>query len=423
MYDWEVPLTRWLEREGYDVSYATDIDSHRNTALLQQYRLVLINGHDEYWSTPIRDAFENAKAAGTNIASFGANIGYWHIRFEDGERTMVAYKDAALDPNTNPAAETVQFRDLNPPRPECALAGVQYMGGYSSNRTYTVVDASLSDPWMAGTGFAAGSTIPGVVGYEWDTIVSGCTAGGVRTTFFQYPGSPPEQLPAAHLTRHVLPSGTTLFSTGTMDWALKLDPWRTIDTRVEALTRNALAAMQQQGTNAPPTVNVTAPAGGTTVSGTISVSANATDDISVAGVQFRLDGVNLGAEDTSSPYSVSWNTATASNGSHTLTAVARDGANLTTTSAPITVTVSNSSNQAPTVTLTAPAGGSTVSGSISVSANASRRQRGRRGAVPARRGRTSEQRTPRARTPSRGTLPPRRTDRTRSRRSRVTARG
>ena len=371
MYDWEVPFVRWLEREGYDVAYASDIDSHRNTALLQGYRLVLINGHDEYWSTPIRDAFENAKAATTNIASFGANIGYWHIRFEDGERTMVGYKDAALDPNTNPAAETVQFRDLQPPRAECALTGVQYMGGYSSNRTYTIVDAALSDPWMAGTGFAAGSTIPGVVGYEWDTIVTGCTAGGARTTFFQYPGSPPEQLPAAHLTRHVLPSGSIMFSTGTMDWALKLDPWSSgRDARVEVFTRNVLAAMQQQGTNSPPTVSLTAPAGGATVSGSTAVSANAGDDAAVAGVQFKLDGANLGAEDTSSPYGISWDTTSVANGQHTLTAVARDGANLTTTSAPVTVTVSNTSNQPPTVSLTAPAGGATVSGSTAVSANA-----------------------------------------------------
>ena len=372
MYDWEVQFVRWLEREGYDVAYASDIDSHRNTALLQSYRLVLINGHDEYWSTPVRDSFENAKAAGTNIASFGANIGYWHVRFEDGERTMVGYKDAGLDPNTNPAAETVKFRDLQPPRPECALTGVQYVDGYSSGRTYTVVDASLSDPWMAGTGFAVGSTIPGVVGYEWDTIVSGCTAGGVRTTFFQYPGSAPEQLPAAHLTRHVLPSGTILFSTGTMDWALKLDPWASDrDARMEAFTRNVLAAMQQQGTNSPPTVSLTAPAGGATVSGATAVSATASDDVSVAGVQFKLDGANLGSEDTSSPYGISWDTTSVANGQHTLTAIARDGANLTTTSAPVTVTVSNASNLPPTATLTAPPGGATVSGATAVSATAS----------------------------------------------------
>jgi hypothetical protein len=84
----------------------------------------------------------------------------------------------------------------------------------------------------------------------------------------------------------------------------------------------------------PPAVSMTAPANGATVSATIAVSANATDSVGVAGVQFKLDGVNLGAEDTTAPYSVSLNTTTLANGSHTLTAVARNTSGSTTTSSP-----------------------------------------------------------------------------------------
>src|SRR6266581_100807 len=91
----------------------------------------------------------------------------------------------------------------------------------------------------------------------------------------------------------------------------------------------------------PPTVSITSPANGATVSGTINVTASASDNQGVAGVQFQLDGANLGAEDTTAPYSTSWNTTTASNGSHTLTAVARDTSGNRTTSNPVTVTVSN----------------------------------------------------------------------------------
>ena len=91
----------------------------------------------------------------------------------------------------------------------------------------------------------------------------------------------------------------------------------------------------------PPTVSITSPASGATVSGTITVTATASDDRGVAGVQFQLDGVNGGAEDTAAPYSVSWDTTTASDGSHTITAVARDAAGNRTTSTPVTVTVSN----------------------------------------------------------------------------------
>lgn len=124
----------------------------------------------------------------------------------------------------------------------------------------------------------------------------------------------------------------------------------------------------------PPTVSVTSPGSGTTVSATISVTANASDNVGVVGVQFRLDGVNGGSEDTSAPYSVSWDTTTASNGSHTIAAVARDAAGNVTTSAPVTVTVSNGpppDTIPPSVSITSPAGGATVKGTVSVSANAS----------------------------------------------------
>jgi hypothetical protein len=116
-----------------------------------------------------------------------------------------------------------------------------------------------------------------------------------------------------------------------------------------------------------PTVTLTAPAAGSTVFGTITVSAAASDNRAVVGVQFQLDGAPLGAEDTTAPYSVSWNTATASAGAHTLTAVARDAGSNRATSAPVTVRVS----RPPTVTLTSPAAGSTVTGTITVSATAS----------------------------------------------------
>src|SRR5436190_4878492 len=94
-------------------------------------------------------------------------------------------------------------------------------------------------------------------------------------------------------------------------------------------------------------VTVTSPASGSTVSGTVPVTASVTSvgALTVAGVQFKLDGNNLGAEDTSAPYSVSWNTTTAGNGSHTLTAVARDSLGMLWTSDPVTVRVFNDATQ------------------------------------------------------------------------------
>src|SRR2546425_9154741 len=120
----------------------------------------------------------------------------------------------------------------------------------------------------------------------------------------------------------------------------------------------------------PPTVAVTSPTAGSTVTSTITVTANASDDVAVAGVQFKLDGVNLGAEVTAAPYSVPWNTTTASNGSHTLTAVARDTSSNQATSAAVTVTVFNDTTP-PTVSINSPVSGATVGGTITVTAAAS----------------------------------------------------
>jgi len=95
------------------------------------------------------------------------------------------------------------------------------------------------------------------------------------------------------------------------------------------------------GDTTPPTVSITAPADGATVAGTVTVSASATDNVGVVGVQFKLDGVNLGAEITKAPYTLAWITSTASKGTHTLTAVARDAAGNTATSSSVTVTVTS----------------------------------------------------------------------------------
>jgi hypothetical protein len=97
-----------------------------------------------------------------------------------------------------------------------------------------------------------------------------------------------------------------------------------------------------------PTVALTAPANGSTVGGaSVNVTANASDDIGVAGVQFKLDGADLMSEDTSSPYGITWNATAASNGPHTLTAVARDAAGNTTTASTVNVTVDNTVSPAP----------------------------------------------------------------------------
>ena len=121
-----------------------------------------------------------------------------------------------------------------------------------------------------------------------------------------------------------------------------------------------------------PTVSVTSPLDAANVSASINLAANAADNVGVAGVQFLLDGNTLGAEDTTSPYSLTWDTTTAANGAHVITARARDAAGNATTSAPINVTVNNIQDVAfPSVAVTSPLDAASVTGTIPVSADAS----------------------------------------------------
>jgi Bacterial Ig domain len=119
----------------------------------------------------------------------------------------------------------------------------------------------------------------------------------------------------------------------------------------------------------PPTVAIANPGNGSYVAGTVAITANASDNVGVTRVDFYLDraGGTLIGSDSSSPYSVSWNTVAVAAGPHTLYAVARDAAGNTATSAPVPVTVDN---EPPTVAISSPAGGSHVSGNVSVTANA-----------------------------------------------------
>jgi len=119
----------------------------------------------------------------------------------------------------------------------------------------------------------------------------------------------------------------------------------------------------------PPATSITSPANGATVSGTVSVSATASDNVGVTRVEFFLDGA-LQATDTTSPYSWSWNTAAVANGSHNLHSEAFDAAGNRGVSTVVALTVNNDT-QAPTTSITSPANGATVSGTITVTATAS----------------------------------------------------
>src|SRR5262249_47364951 len=95
---WEYSLMRFLEREGYDVTYTTNLDTHLRGDLLKDHKAFLSVGHDEYWTWEMRNNVEAARDAGVHLGFFGANICYWQIRLEasgctgDANRVIVGYK-------------------------------------------------------------------------------------------------------------------------------------------------------------------------------------------------------------------------------------------------------------------------------------------------------------------------------------------
>jgi N,N-dimethylformamidase beta subunit-like protein len=234
----EIQLIRFLEQNGYDVSYQTDIDTDRRPSSLLSHRLVMTAGHDEYWTKTIRDAFEMARDSGVNLAFIGANVGFWQMRYEDDRRTIVEYRQWKLDPILDPTLKTVPFHGLVPPRPECELRGVGWRKGIGPGRDYTVVGSELGDPWFAGTGFTPMSTLPGLVGGEWDALQPGCNVP-TPTVLFHYEGQPSN----ADAVRYQASSGAFVFSAGSLQFSWGLDDFggHDPDPRLQRFMRNALS--------------------------------------------------------------------------------------------------------------------------------------------------------------------------------------
>ena len=248
---WEADYVRWLERNGYDVTYSTDVDTHENGTALLSSKAFLAVGHDEYWSKEMFDAAQAAQAAGVNFGFFGADIASWQVRFEpsaDGvaDRVMVCYKDASIDP-VQDATTTVHFRSAPVNRPEQLLRGVQFTSdiNFATGVPYVVTNSSN---WVyAGTGLNDGDSIPGIVGYEMDRVESEFPAP-LSTSFTVLSQSPYTDVNGlADYSNSVIyraPSGAWIFAAGTIAWGSALDTWNSnvTDTRVQQITANILNA-------------------------------------------------------------------------------------------------------------------------------------------------------------------------------------
>ena len=258
----EYPMVRWLEANGYDVTYFTGVDAARNGGLILNHKIYMDCGHDEYVSGPQRTNIEAARDAGVNLAFFSGNEFFWKTRWEnsiDGTntayRTMVVYKEtlafAKIDPD-DPPTWTGTWRDpsFSPPadggRPENALTGTIFMvnGPGTDNPGSLSIKVPAADGKMrfwrnttiANLGAGQTATLPsGTLGYEWDEdLDNGARPAGTfqlstatynLTTdlLLDYGATYGAGSATHHMTMHRAPSGALVFGAGTVQWSWGLD--------------------------------------------------------------------------------------------------------------------------------------------------------------------------------------------------------
>ncbi len=340
LFNAEFPMLRWLERNGYDVSYTTGIDSHRRGGELLEHGTFVSVGHDEYWSGPQRDNVEAARAAGVNLAFFSGNEVFWKTRLEtsiDGSstanRTLVSYKEthanAKIDPNGTTWTGTWRDpRAFNPegPQPENALTGQLFQVNCCSYPVEVPAEYAALRFWRntAIAGMTPGQTAtlaPDTLGYEWDEDVvgPGRPPGMIRLSsttayvsqYLQDYGSTYSAGTATHnLTLYRHQSGALVFGAGTIQWSWGLDDFHDrgsapADIRMQQATVNLLADMGAQPVTlaldlipatastdtTPPVTVITSPLPGASVSGPVTVNGTASDAGGVvAGIEVSVDG-------------------------------------------------------------------------------------------------------------------------------------
>jgi len=339
----EYAQVRFLERNGYDVTYASGVDTDRNGANLLKHKVFLSVGHDEYWSGAQRANIEAARDGGVNLQFLTGNEGYWRTRYEPAAssdatsyRTLVSYKETWSNAKIDPTSQwTGTWRD---PRfapqsaggglPENALTGTMYMVN-SVDLPLTVSAAEGKNRLWRNTSLtslASGTRAqlaPHTVGYESNEDLDNGfrPAGLIRLSTTS--GNVPEYLQdygtvvrpgttTHHSTLYRAPSGALVFSSGSIQWAWGLDQTHDgngapADSRMQQAQVNLLADMSAQprtlmsglitaqasSDRTPPTVSISSPAQNSTIANgsLVTVSGTAADVGGVvAGVEVSTDG-------------------------------------------------------------------------------------------------------------------------------------
>ena len=335
IFNAEYPMVRWLERNGYNLSYTTDLDMDRDPTVITPslHKVLLSVGHDEYWSLAERNKFETARNNGVHLAFFSGNEVYWKTRWEnsiDGDntphRTLVCYKEGTFGENTCgtkcdplPNIWTGQWRDgcsfpaADGCNPENQLSGqiswseeqaaIEVPYEYKDLRLWRNTSITSLTPGQKAT------LSDNTIGYEWDpeSAEYADKYPNGRITFSKTNVS--GKTHKLSLYKHS--SGAWVFGAGTVQWSWGLDGIHdrggsTEDKRIQQATVNLLADMNVQPAtlqaglviatastdNIAPVSVITNPVNSSTiVSNTlITITGTATDDNAVGGVEVSLDG-------------------------------------------------------------------------------------------------------------------------------------
>ena len=178
----EYPLVRFAEQRGLDVTYATDSDVERDPAMVTRHQALFSLGHDECWSLGEREAAENARRHGVNIAFFAASPMLRHVRLESSafgpNRQEVDYRDGAADPlggRGDPRQVTGNTWSSPPANwSEVPFVGEAYAGYLEPGRPAAPLVVGPADGWIyRGSGLRAGAIIPNALGSDFDQFDPG----------------------------------------------------------------------------------------------------------------------------------------------------------------------------------------------------------------------------------------------------------
>ena len=250
---WEFPLAFWMEAQGYDVTYVSNLDTHRDPQGLKRVRGFLSVGHDEYWTSEMFENVQQAVRAGVNVGFFSGNAICGRVLLDEKTR---AFERVGVFGPPGGMHDFEQMKSLEHKRPYAN----ELIGAHSTGPVTGGADWICTAPehWLyAGTEMRLGDRIPGLIGWEWhgdpadipglEIVASGPTQtapgkpNGGQYTATVYPG----------------PAGNFVFNAATCWWAdgmsappgyvrpkVYTEP-QGPDVRVQQITRNVLERMRQ----------------------------------------------------------------------------------------------------------------------------------------------------------------------------------